>query len=59
LSCKLKTAHLRALEQKVANSHNRSRRQEIVKYRAEINQIETENNTKNQQNEKRIFESRR
>jgi hypothetical protein len=35
------TAHLRALEQKEANSPKRSRRQEIVKLRAEINQIET------------------
>ena len=35
------TAHLRALEQKEANSSKRSRRQEIVKLRAEINQIET------------------
>jgi hypothetical protein len=35
------TAYLRALEQKEANSPNRSRRQEIVKPRAEINQKET------------------
>jgi hypothetical protein len=35
------TAHLRALEQKEANSLKRSRRQKIVKLRAEINQIET------------------
>jgi hypothetical protein len=34
-------AHLRALEQKEANSQKRSRRQEIVKPRAEITQIET------------------
>jgi len=34
------TAHLRALEQKEANSPKRSRRQEIVKLRDEINQIE-------------------
>ena len=32
--------HLRALEQKEANTPKRSRRQEIVKLRAEINQIE-------------------
>jgi hypothetical protein len=45
------TAHLRAIEQKEANSPKRSRRQEIVKIRAEINQIEKKgNNTKNQQN---------
>jgi hypothetical protein len=35
------TAHLRALEQKEAKSPKRSRRQEIVKLRAEINQIKT------------------
>jgi hypothetical protein len=35
------TAHLKALEQKEANSHKRSRQQEIIKLRAEINQVET------------------
>jgi len=35
------TAHLRALEQKEANSPRRGRQQEIVKFRAQINQIET------------------
>jgi hypothetical protein len=35
------TAHLRALEQKEANSTKRSRRQEIVKLRAKINQIQS------------------
>ena len=35
------TAHLKALEQKESNSPKRSRRQEIIKLRAEINQIET------------------
>jgi hypothetical protein len=35
------TAYQRALEQKEANSGKRSRRQEIVKLRAEINQTET------------------
>jgi hypothetical protein len=34
-------ALLRALEQKEANSPKRSRSQEIIKLRAEINQIET------------------
>jgi hypothetical protein len=34
------TAHLRALEQKEANSPKENRRQEIVKLRSEINQIE-------------------
>jgi hypothetical protein len=35
------TAHLEALEQKEANSPKRSRWQEIIKLRAEINQGET------------------
>ena len=35
------TAHLKALEQKEANSPKRSRQQEIIKLRAEINQMET------------------
>jgi hypothetical protein len=35
------TAHLKALEQKEANTLKRSRQQEIIKLRAEINQIET------------------
>jgi hypothetical protein len=35
------TVHLKALEQKEANSPNRSRHQEIIKLRAEINQVET------------------
>jgi Rps23 Pro-64 3,4-dihydroxylase Tpa1-like proline 4-hydroxylase len=35
------TTHLKALEQKKAKSPNRSRRQEIIKLRAEINQVET------------------
>ena len=34
-------AHLKALEQKEANSPKRSRWQEIIKLRAEINQVET------------------
>ena len=33
--------HLNALEQKEANTWKRSRRQEIVKLRAEINQVDT------------------
>jgi hypothetical protein len=36
------TAHLKALEQKEENTSNRSRRQEIIKLRAEIHQVETE-----------------
>jgi hypothetical protein len=35
------TAHLKALEQKEANSPKMSRQQEIIKLRAEINQVET------------------
>jgi hypothetical protein len=35
------TTHLRDLEQKEANTPERNRRKEIVKLRAEINQIET------------------
>jgi hypothetical protein len=35
------TAHLKALEQKEANSPNRSMQQEIIKLRAEVNQVET------------------
>jgi hypothetical protein len=35
------TAHLKALEQKEANIPKRSRWQEIIKLRAEINQVET------------------
>jgi hypothetical protein len=35
------TTHLKALEQEEANSPKRSRRQEIIKLRGEINQVET------------------
>jgi hypothetical protein len=35
------TAHIKALEQKEANTSERSRQQEIIKLRAEINQVET------------------
>jgi hypothetical protein len=35
------TAHLKALEQKEADSPKSSRQQEIIKLRAEINQVET------------------
>jgi hypothetical protein len=35
------TAHLEALEQKEANSYKRSRKQEIIELRVEINQVET------------------
>jgi hypothetical protein len=35
------TVHLKALEQKEANSSKKSTKQEIIKIRAEINQVET------------------
>jgi hypothetical protein len=35
------TAHLKAVEQKEANSPKRSRQQDIIKLRGEINQVET------------------
>jgi hypothetical protein len=35
------TAHLKTLEQKEANAPKRSRQQEIIKLRTEINQVET------------------
>jgi hypothetical protein len=35
------TAHLKALEQKEANLSKRSRQQELIKLRAEINHVET------------------
>jgi hypothetical protein len=35
------TTHPKALEQKEANAPKRNRRQEIIKLRAEINQVET------------------
>jgi hypothetical protein len=38
------TAHLEALELKEANSPKRSRQQEIIKLRAEVNQVETKRN---------------
>jgi hypothetical protein len=38
-------AHLKALEQKEANSPKRSRQQEIIKLIAEINQMETKRTT--------------
>jgi hypothetical protein len=39
------TEHLKALEQKEANIPKRSRQQEIIKLRAEINQIQTKRTT--------------
>jgi hypothetical protein len=39
------TAHLKALEQKEANTPKRSRGQEVIKLRAKINQIQTKRTT--------------
>ena len=50
------TAHLKALEQKEANSPKRHKRQEIVKLRAKMNQKETKKIIKkNQQNQKLVL----
>jgi hypothetical protein len=38
------TTHLKALEQREVNSPKRSRRQEIIKLRGEINQVEKKKN---------------
>jgi hypothetical protein len=49
-------AHLKALEQKEANSHKRSRQQEIIKLRAEIKKSGNKKNyTKNQPNEELVL----
>jgi hypothetical protein len=39
------TAHLKALEQKEANTSKRRRQREIIKLKAEINQVETKRTT--------------
>ena len=49
------TAHLKALEQKEANSLKRSRQQEIIKLRAEINQVEKKNYSKTQPNQELVL----
>jgi hypothetical protein len=49
------TAHLEALELKEAKSPKRSRRQKIIKLRAEINQVETKNYSKNQPNQELVL----
>jgi hypothetical protein len=51
------TAYLQALEQKKANSPKRSSWQEIIKLRAEINQVggKKKNYTKNQTNQKLVL----
>jgi hypothetical protein len=40
------TAHLKALEQKEANTPKRNRQQEIIKLRPEVNQVETKRTNK-------------
>jgi hypothetical protein len=46
------TTHLKALAEKEANSHKRSRRQEIVKLRTKINQMGKKvNNTEKSRNQ--------
>ena len=50
------TAQLKSLEQKEADTPKRSRWQEIIKLRAEINQIEKKRNIeKNQQNQELVL----
>jgi hypothetical protein len=53
------TVYLKPVEQKEANTPKRSRWQEIIKFRAEINQIKTKtktkNYTKNQQNQELVL----
>ena len=50
------TTHLKALEQKEANSPKRSRQQEIIKLRGEINQLETRTIQRINQTSSWIFE---
>jgi hypothetical protein len=49
------SSHLRSLEQKEANSPQRSRRQEIIKLRAKINQNETKRIIQRKQNQKLVL----
>lgn len=49
---------MKTLEQKEADTHKRSSRQEIVKFRAEMNQKETKRTieiNKNQENQKLVL----
>ena len=48
------TAQLKALEQKGANSPQRSRRQEIIHLRAEINKVETRKTIQNKSMQQRV-----
>ena len=49
------TEQLKTPEQEEANSPRRRRRQEIIKLRAEINQVETKNHMQNQQNHELVL----
>ena len=49
------TTRLKALEQKEANTLKRSRQQEIIKLRAEINQVEKKNYSKTQPNQELVL----
>ena len=46
------TAHLKALEKKEADSPRKSRRLEIIKLRAQINEIETQKQSKESMKQK-------
>ena len=50
------TTHLKALEQKEENSPKRSRQQEIIKLRGEINQVEIRTNQRINQMRSWLFE---
>jgi hypothetical protein len=49
------SVHLKALEQKEANTPKRSRWQEIIKLRAKINQVERKKTTQSQQNQELVL----
>ena len=49
------TTHLKALEQKEANSPKRSTQQEIIKLRGKINQMETKKNYSKNQTKEELF----
>jgi hypothetical protein len=55
IELRMGTAHLKALEQKEANTPKRSRWQEIIKLRTEINQVEQKELYKNQQNKELVL----
>jgi hypothetical protein len=50
------TAHLKAIEEKKANSPKKGRQQKIIKLRAEINQVEIKKNySKNQPSQELVL----